>query len=162
MKRIISFLLIGFFALNLVQAQNEEEIKQENKKAPEITFEKTTHDYGTVKKGGNGECEFVFTNTGKEPLILSNVRSSCGCTVPSWPKEPIKKKKSGVIKVKYNTNRMGVINKSITVYSNANNSPIRLKISGKVILDDSASKQTNLTPYKEKEKVSAVPRVDKE
>jgi hypothetical protein len=83
-------------------------------------------------QGDNGECEFKFKNTGKEPLILSNVYSSCGCTVPSWPKEPIMPGKSEVIKVKYNTSRLGTINKKVTVISNAVNNPIELFIKGNV------------------------------
>ena len=100
---------------------------------PVITFENTEHDYGTIHKGDNGICEFVFTNTGKEDLVLTNVYSSCGCTVPDWPKEPIPRKKSAVIKVKYDTNRIGEINKAITVESNAANGRIVLKIKGNIL-----------------------------
>src|SRR5262249_50872310 len=57
-----------------------------NPNAPEITFETDLHDYGTIKQGADGGCEFKFTNTGKEPLIISNAVGSCGCTVPTWPK----------------------------------------------------------------------------
>src|SRR5688572_11009705 len=67
----------------------------------DIKFEKLIHDYGTIKQGGNGDCEFLYTNTGKEPLIISNCQGSCGCTVPSCPKEPILPGKTGVIKVHY-------------------------------------------------------------
>ncbi|GAB4277876.1 MAG: hypothetical protein Kow0068_01210 [Marinilabiliales bacterium] len=95
-------------------------------------FEKTTYDYGTIPLKSDGTCEFVFKNTGKSPLILSNVKSSCGCTVPSWPKEPIPPKGSGKIVVKYNTTRQGAFQKSITVFSNAKNSPNVLVIKGKV------------------------------
>lgn len=97
-----------------------------------IMFEKTTYDYGNIPQKGDGTCEFVFKNTGKAPLILSNVKSSCGCTVPEWPKKPIMPKKTGVIKVKYNTARLGNFQKSITVFSNAKNSPVVLSIKGKV------------------------------
>lgn len=98
-----------------------------------ITFEKIIHDYGTIKQGGDGQCEFGFTNTGTNPLVLSNVRSSCGCTVAEWPKEPILPGKSGTIKAKYNTNIMGSFTKTITVTSNAKNSPVRLTIKGNVV-----------------------------
>ena len=101
-------------------------------KVPEIQFDKTVHDYGNIMQGDNGECEFKFKNTGKEPLILTNVYSSCGCTVPSWPKEPIMPGKSEEIKVKYNTTRIGTINKKVTVISNAVNTPVELYIKGKV------------------------------
>lgn len=98
-----------------------------------ITFEKTIHDYGTILQGGDGQCEFAFTNTGTNPLVLSNVRSSCGCTVAEWSKEPILPGKSSSIKVRYDTNRVGTIAKSITVTSNAKNSTVKLTIKGNVV-----------------------------
>ena len=91
-----------------------------------IKFEKLVHDYGELIAGDPAEVEFKFTNTGNEPLLLSNVRSTCGCTVPTWPHEPILPGKSAVIKVKYDSNRVGAINKQITVESNASNGPIYL------------------------------------
>jgi len=97
-----------------------------------IVFDKTVHDYGTIVQNADGNCEFQFTNKGKEPLVLSNVSSSCGCTVPTWPREPIAPGKSASIKVKYDTNRVGLINKSITVSSNAANNPVVLQIKGNV------------------------------
>lgn len=113
--------------------KSEKPVNPKKVKEPMIEFEKTEHDYGTVTKGGNGECEFRFKNTGKADLVLSNVRSSCGCTVPSWPKEPIPPKGTAVIKVKYDTNRVGPINKTVTVESNASNtSKVQLKIKGNV------------------------------
>ncbi len=100
---------------------------------PEIEFTYTEYDYGTVVQGGDGTSEFTFRNTGNEPLILSDVKSTCGCTVPSWPKEPVKSGESATIVVKYSTNRMGPINKSITVMSNAASGPVVLKIKGNVV-----------------------------
>ena len=98
-----------------------------------IEFEKEVHDYGTIKQHGDGACEFVFVNKGTEPLIISNARGSCGCTVPSWPKEPIKPGESASIKVKYDTKRVGPINKSVTITSNAGNEPTKvIRIKGKV------------------------------
>jgi hypothetical protein len=110
----------------------EEKQKIENPNAPEITFETEVIDYGTIEQGANGVREFKFTNTGKEPLIITNAKGSCGCTVPSWPKEPIKPGESGVIKVKYDTRRVGPINKSVTVYSNAKTPVKVLRIKGTV------------------------------
>lgn len=100
--------------------------------APVMTFEKTTHDYGTIQKGSDGAYEFVFKNTGKEPLILSKPRSNCGCTVPDWPQEPIMPGQSNKIKVTYNTNLIGIFNKQVTIISNAVNSPVVLQIKGTV------------------------------
>ena len=124
---VLAFVMAGV-------AQNDGAQPKKNKKVttPEITFEKLVHDYGEIYQGENGECEFVFKNTGKADLILTNCRSSCGCTVPSWPKDPIAPGKKAVIKVKYNTQRIGQINKTITVESNAVNDRVVLKITGNV------------------------------
>lgn len=97
-----------------------------------IQFEETVHDYGTIQEGGNGTYEFIFHNRGDEPLLLNNVRSSCGCTIPEWPKEPIAAGKTGKIKVSYNTRITGPFTKSISVYTNADEKPIVLVIKGKV------------------------------
>jgi len=97
-----------------------------------IQFASLVHDYGTIVQGSDGGCEFKFENKGKTPLVLSNVRASCGCTVPTWPREPILPGSSGVIKVMYNTNSVGNFNKSITVDSNAKNSSVVLQIKGNV------------------------------
>ncbi|MCB9201708.1 MAG: DUF1573 domain-containing protein [Flavobacteriales bacterium] len=86
--------------------------------AQSIKFEQETIDYQTVKKGTDKERVFKFTNEGDKPLILTNVTASCGCTVPSYPKEPILPGKSGEINVTYDTNRVGPFNKKITVNSN--------------------------------------------
>jgi len=98
----------------------------------EISFEKLVHDFGKVMQGDKAEYDFVFTNTGKVPLIVSDVKSSCGCTVPEWPRNPIMPGASATIKVKYNSNIIGVINKQVTIISNAANSPTVLRIAGSV------------------------------
>lgn len=116
-----------------VKQQQQQNEQANNPNAPIATFDKIVHDYGTIEQHGDGNCVFTFTNDGKEPLILSNVRSSCGCTVPTWPRQPILPGQSETIKVKYDTKRVGTINKSISVYSNGKVSPISLKIKGKVI-----------------------------
>ena len=133
MKKVFSLLMVLAFVMAGV-AQNDAAQPKKNKKVktPEITFEKLVHDYGQIYQGENGECEFVFKNTGKAELVLTNCRSSCGCTVPSWPKDSIAPGKKAVIKVKYNTQRIGQINKTITVESNAVNDRVVLKITGNV------------------------------
>jgi hypothetical protein len=98
----------------------------------DIKMDKTVHDYGNIQQGANGECEFKFTNTGKEPLVITNCQGSCGCTVPQCPKEPILPGKSSVIKVKYDTNRPGGIYKTVTVTSNAKSGNVVLTIKGNV------------------------------
>jgi hypothetical protein len=98
-----------------------------------IAFTETIHDYGTIALKGDGSCEFKFTNKGNSPLILSNVAASCGCTVPSWTREPVLPGNEGSIKVTYNTAIAGNFTKSITVTSNAKNSPVILVIKGVVV-----------------------------
>lgn len=132
MKKIIvvTLFLFGVFALN-AQDNAGKAVKEVKKNAPEIKFKTTSHDYGEIYIGGDGTYHFEFTNTGNEPLILSKPRSSCGCTVPSWPKEPILPGESSEIKVTYNTHKAGSFNKSVTVYSNAKT--VILRIKGKVV-----------------------------
>jgi hypothetical protein len=107
---------------------------------PQIEFEKKVHDYGTIEKGANGVCEFKFTNTGNSPLMIQNAKGSCGCTVPVWPKEPIAANASGTIKVKYDTNRPGAINKSVTITTNVKDNPtVVIRIRGTVNAAPAAS-----------------------
>jgi len=121
--------------------------------AAEIEFVKTVHDYGVIYEGGNGECEFEFKNVGREPLVLSNVQASCGCTVPTWPREPIMPGKTSVIKVKYNTSRIGAISKTISVMSNAEQNPkVELRIQGTV-----KPKQEESLPEKPQSPMEAKP-----
>ena len=122
MKNLLIILLLAFvgFAPRL-QAQAE------------ITFKSDTIDYGEIAKGSDGIRVFEFTNTGDAPLIISEVKSSCGCTVPKKPDGPIGPGESNTIQVKYDTNRVGPIRKTITVYSNATEPIYAIKIKGKVL-----------------------------
>ncbi len=133
MKQLITLLFIGLISFT-VNAQAEIEFKSE------------TIDYGTIEKGSDGVRVFEFTNTGNEPLIISDVKSSCGCTIPSKPKDPILPGKTGEIKVKYDTNRVNPIRKTITVLSNAKTPTVALKIKGLVV----DSSKVNLLEKKEK------------
>ena len=123
MKNILSLLFISFFSLS-INAQD---------KVAKIEFESETIDYGTIEKGSDGVRVFKFRNTGDAPLIVSNVKSSCGCTVPKKPTEPILPGENGEIEVKYDTNRVNPIRKTITVTSNAETQTVALKIKGTVI-----------------------------
>jgi hypothetical protein len=122
---IMMFCILGF-----AQNTNKPPV---NPNAPEMKFDSLTHDYGTIMEDANGDCEFKFKNIGEEPLIITSVTSSCGCTTPYWCKEPILPGKTDVIKVHYSTNKIGVISKQITVISNAKNSPVVLNIKGNVL-----------------------------
>jgi len=122
MKKIVLLLFVGLMALS-VQAQE---------KTAKIQFKTETVDYGEIQKGSDGVRVFEFTNTGEAPLIISKVSSSCGCTIPKKPEEPIMPGQTGEIQVKYDTNRVGPIRKAITVISNADTPTKVLKIKGQV------------------------------
>lgn len=127
----IMFLMVGQLqAVEYIQGKTAEQ--QQKIEGPEIQFDKLVHDYGNIMQGDNGDCTFEFTNIGTEPLILSQVRSSCGCTVPTWPKEPIMPGKKASIKVHYDTYRVGSISKSITVTTNGLTDRVVLRIAGTV------------------------------
>ena len=98
----------------------------------EITFETDVIDYGTIEKGDDGVREFKFTNTGSSPLFINQVRSSCGCTIPKKPTDSIMPGVEEVIEVKYDTNRVGPIRKTITVSTNAVTPVVALQIKGTV------------------------------
>jgi hypothetical protein len=97
-----------------------------------ITFTETKYNYGEIPFQGDGDCEFTFRNTGITPLVLTHVKSTCGCTIPEWPSEPIKPGEQGIIRVSYDTQRVGNFNKSVYVYSNASNGVQQLYITGRV------------------------------
>jgi hypothetical protein len=134
MKKIGTISAVFLLALALVSC-NQEEGKRAKGDAI-ITFAKTEYEYGEIPFKGDGDCKFTFRNTGKTPLVLTHVKSTCGCTIPEWPSEPIKAGKEGSIRVTYETNRVGTFRKSIYVYSNASNGVQRLYISGRVIAID--------------------------
>jgi hypothetical protein len=134
-----SVLIIGFICSTVAAAFAQETQTPTtppptppNPNAPEVKFETDVHDFGTLQKGAPCETEFKFTNTGKEPLVISNAQASCGCTIPSYPKEPIMPGKTGVIKVKYDSNRVGTFTKEVTITSNARNNSIKITIKGKI------------------------------
>ena len=105
----------------------------ENRNASEMSFEALEFNFGTIKQGESVTREFVFTNTGKQDLIITNATGSCGCTVPVWPKEPTAKGKTGVIKVTFNSaGKMGLQDKTVTITSNAKNTPVVLHLKGTV------------------------------
>ena len=112
--------------------------------AQEFKFDKEIIDYGKIAKGDNGERTFVFTNIGDQPLIIKNIQSSCGCTVPKKPKKPIMPGEKGEIKVSYDTKRVGGFSKAITIFSNAKNKRKVIKIKGYVEMGVSLQKKKNI------------------
>lgn len=106
--------------------------QESNPNSAEIAFDVETISYGTIEKNADGAREFKFTNTGKEPLIISNCVGSCGCTVPQWPRTPIAPGVTAAIKVKYDTRRVGRFQKTVTVQSNSKTPTKVLTIKGNV------------------------------
>lgn len=123
MKNLIAILFVGMLSVSAF-AQD---------KVAKIEFKADVIDYGTIEKGADGLRVFEFTNTGNAPLIISRVSSTCGCTIPKKPEGPILPGGKGEIEVKYNTQLVNPIRKTITVISNADTPTIALKIKGEVI-----------------------------
>jgi len=131
MKKVVLLMIACcFFA---AKGFSQEPEKKENPNAPELTFEATVHDFGTIPLNSDAEYEFTFTNTGKEPLIIQVCQGSCTCTAPVCPKEPVKPGEKGTIKVKYrNTHIASSFNQSVTVRSNAKNPSVQISVKGVV------------------------------
>ena len=129
-------LICMFAALVFGVSAQEVEKKEVPANGAKIRFEQMEHQYGTIQKGGNGDCQFTFWNDGNEPLILQNVKASCGCTTPKYTQKPVMPGESGVIDVHYNTNNVGGFSKTVTVTSNAVDNPrVVLRIKGTVKQD---------------------------
>jgi hypothetical protein len=153
MKKIVT-LSIALLAFTFSNAQETAKITKSTKKATTktaaitstkvngagIIFDTETIDYGTIAHNADGNRKFEFTNNGNKPLIITNTQGSCGCTVPTAPKEPIAPGAKGVIGVKYATDRVGPFIKTVTVTSNAEGTPSKvvLTIKGTVLADPAA------------------------
>lgn len=127
MKQIIA--ILAFVVIGAVSAK-----AQATTNGAVMSFEKelTTMDYGTIEKGGDPIRKFKFTNTGNEPLIIKTAKGSCGCTVPTYPKEPIMPGESNVIEVRYDTQRVGMFTKTVTLTTNETADTHTLTIKGEV------------------------------
>jgi Protein of unknown function (DUF1573) len=150
MKKILLFVAVALLGTSVTFAQTKvkkaaKASKEVKAYKPEITgagmkFETETVDYGTIQQNADGKREFVFVNNGDKPLIITNATGSCGCTVPSFPKEPILPGQKAVIGVKYATDRVGAISKTVTVTSNAEGMPSKvLNIKGNVLAAPAAT-----------------------
>jgi hypothetical protein len=122
------FFFISLFSIVTLQAQDLVMAK----KSAIIDFESEVIDYGSIVQNSNGLKVFSFTNKGNAPLLITDVKTSCGCTVPTYSKEAILPGEVGQIKVKYDTKRLGSFSKTITVISNAKQARKTLKIKGSV------------------------------
>lgn len=116
MRKLVLFMALAFMVFS-VQAQEQEKEKADG---PVLTFEQSSKDFGDITQGEKVEHVFKLENTGNSPLVISNVAATCGCTVPSWPKEPIAPGKTAEIKVTFNSKgKMGKQNSVVRIYSNA-------------------------------------------
>ena len=118
-------------AAEKVKAENVEDAAERDAQAvvyPEITFEETEHDFGTIDQGTAVEHTFKFTNTGKAPLVITNATSSCGCTVPTWTREPIAPGETGEMLVKFNGSGQNQVSKTVTITANTEAGTEQLKI----------------------------------
>lgn len=124
--KTISVLIVVFAVFSTLSAQD----------TAKLEFDSEVIDYGEIEKGSDGIRVFQFRNVGNAPLIIEEVHSSCECAVPTWTKGAIEPGQSGEIQVSYDTEKVGPIRRTITVYSNADESPKALKIKGKVLDPD--------------------------
>lgn len=155
MKKIFLLAMLAFLGIATSNAQETKKTKKATAStisaAPKlegagIIFESETIDYGTIAHNADGQREFVFTNNGNKPLIISNTQGSCGCTVPTAPKEPIAPGAKGTIGVKYATDRVGAFTKSVTVTSNAEGQATKVLTIKGTVLPDAAQVAVPATP----------------
>ncbi len=133
MKKLGSIFTILCLISTFAFAQDEKKADAESSASgPIMTFQTEQIDYGTIEQNADPLRTFNFTNTGDEPLQITNAKGSCGCTVPTWPKEPIFPGESGVIEVRYDTKRIGKFTKRVTLTTNAGPDKITLTIKGLV------------------------------
>ncbi|MBX7225479.1 MAG: DUF1573 domain-containing protein [Chitinophagales bacterium] len=147
MKHLLTLCFFLFLGANFAKAQTSPEpmpinIVGSNAK---ITFAKTEHNFGSQPQGKPVKYDFVFTNEGTEPLTLTNVKASCGCTTPSWPKEPIAPGETGKITAEYNMARSGPFNKSITVTTGGGETVI-LYIKGDAVSTENTNSVDEVKP----------------
>ncbi|SDS67800.1 DUF1573 domain-containing protein [Gramella sp. MAR_2010_147] len=150
-KTILMFAAVGAMLFTGCKDNASEKVKAENVEAsaerdaketvyPEITFEETEFDFGNIAKGTNVEHVFKFTNTGDAPLVITNASSSCGCTVPTYPKnETISPGESSEMLVKFNGSGNGQVTKTVTVSANTESGKEQIKIKAFVEADENAS-----------------------
>ncbi len=150
-KTILMFAAVGAMLFTGCKDNASDKVKAENVEAsaerdaketqyPEITFEESEFDFGTIAKGTNVEHVFKFTNPGNAPLVITNASSSCGCTVPTYPKnETIAPGESGEMLVKFNGSGNGQVTKTVTVSANTESGKEQIKIKAFVEADENAS-----------------------
>ena len=131
-----NFILAGAVLLTTLFAFKLPSIVNSESSAPKMAvfeWQSLTHDFGALEQNKPASHKFQFTNTGEAPLIITEVKGSCGCTVTEYSKEPIAPGESGFVKATYNAKKTGVFNKTVRVTANVEGGPETLTIKGKVI-----------------------------
>ncbi len=143
MKKILFSLsiLLGMWTLSIAQESPIKDVAppvqtESDGSGPIMQLDTTVVDYGTIKENADPLRLVKFTNTGDEPLVITNARGSCGCTVPTWPKEPIMPGESSQIEIRYATNRIGPFTKKVTLTTNEGGDPRVLTVTGKVLKEE--------------------------
>ncbi len=128
-KNVFAALLLALMASCALST-----LAQDNAKAAKIEFQESTYEFGDIYQGDVVSHTFTFENTGEAPLVLTNIATTCGCTAPEWPREPIMPGETGEILITFNsTGKMGIQNKVITVFSNASNPQERISITTNIL-----------------------------
>ena len=137
MKKILLFSLLILGLTATINAQSTETKSTDTEQVttgPHMEMEMTTVEYGTIDKGSDPLRKVSFSNTGTEPLVIKNARGSCGCTVPTWPREPIMPGESSIIEIRYDTKRVGPFTKTVKLTTNEVDGVKHvIKIKGKVL-----------------------------
>lgn len=136
MKRTLNIAILLILALGFFNVAPTEFDKYDSKIAI-MKFETEVVDYGTITQNSEGTRLFLFTNTGDAPLLITKVKTTCGCTVPSYSKAPIMPGDTGELNIKYDTKRLGAFTKTITVMSNSEGGNKVLKIKGNIVASKS-------------------------
>jgi len=135
MKKFALILFMGLLAFS-GNTQEKVDDKKVDDNTPIFKFKSEVVNYGDIARNSDGIKVLKFTNVGKSPIIITNVKGSCGCTVPTSPKEPIMPGEEGEIEIKYATNRIGPFSKTVTISSNAVRSNIVIPVKGRVLNDE--------------------------
>lgn len=131
MKKLLLILCIAAYVGNTYAHVNHP--VKPNAETTAINWSETTHDFGKIKVNVPVTHQFIFTNKGSEPIIVTSVKASCGCTVADYSKEPIAPGQKGFVKATFNAAQPGIFKKTVTVYANVEGSPIQLMIQGEVV-----------------------------
>lgn len=133
MKNLLSISITLLMAMTSIAQNTNSDLVINNATVGIFQFESEIVNYGTIQQNSNGNRAFIFKNIGKSPIIISKIKASCGCTIPTKPNRPIMPGETAEIGVKYATNRIGSFSKTITITSNANTKNKTLHIKGNVL-----------------------------